>query len=132
MFLCMVFKLGVENPLTQFVVSAYQKYKKGNKIMFKTYMWREAPGIPKDKVYRFQTSDPNINRRMRRRKDFKLTCYGMNKKFWIYQTKKYSLKDAKKTLQRVTRQNIDFDAVNDVFCTNNGVIMTPKYTLKVA
>ncbi len=78
-------------------------------------MWREAPEITGDKIYRFQTNNPEINRRMKRRKDFTLSSYGMNIKMWVYRTKKYSLKDAKKTLKRITRQNIDFDPLHDMY-----------------
>ena len=80
-----------------------------------TFMWREAPEITGDKIYRFQTNNSEINRRMRRRKDFTLSSYGMNIKMWGYRTKKYSLKDAKKTLKRITRQNIDFDPFHDMY-----------------
>ena len=90
-----------------------------------TYMWREAPEITGDKIYRFQTSDPRINRKMRRRKDFELSLFGINDKVWVYRTRKYSLKDAKKTLKAITGQNIDFDAIFSVFYAKNGVIVTP-------
>ena len=84
---------------------------------FITYMWREAPDIPKDKTYRFQTNDPEINGRMKRRKDFKLVLKGLNSKFWVYKTKKYSLKEAKSTLSRVTRKEIQYIKDKHVFST---------------
>ncbi len=80
-------------------------------------MWREAPEIPKDKVYRFQTNDPEINGRMRRRKDFKLVLKGLNSKFWVYKTQKYSLKEAKNTLSRVSRKEIQYIKDKRVFRT---------------
>ena len=82
-----------------------------------TYMWREAPEIPKDKIYRFQTNDPEVNRRMRRRKDFSLALKGLNSKFWVYKTKKYSLKEAKNTLSRVSRKDIRYIKDKHVFRT---------------
>ena len=97
-----------------------------------TYMWREAPEIPKDKVYRFQTNDPKINRRMRRRKDFTLAAVGLNKKVWIYRTKKYSLKDAKKTLGRVTRCQINFEPSESIYTAKNEVIVSKDKHLRIA
>ena len=47
---------------------------------FYTYMWRESQAIPNDKVFRFQTNNPHINRKMRKRKDFKLVMVGINRK----------------------------------------------------
>ena len=85
--------------------------------IYVTYMWREAPEIPKDKVYRFQTNDPEINRRMRRRKDFKIALKGFNSKFWVHKTKKYSLKEAKNTLSRVSRKEIQYIKDKRVFST---------------
>ena len=88
-------------------------------------MWREAPMITGDKYYRFQTIDPKINRKMVKRKDFDLTLYGLNTSLWVHRTTKYSLKDAKKTLMRITgNQNINFDPVNEVYCTKSGVTKT--------
>jgi hypothetical protein len=89
----------------------------------KNYMWREYPFIKKDKSYRFQTSDPIINRRMKQRSDFQLVLWGLNENIWVYQTNKYSLKDAKKTFSRVTRQVIKYDSFNEVYYAENGVIV---------
>ena len=71
-------------------------------MKLKTYMWKEYPFIKKDKSYRFQTADSIINRRMKQRSDFDLVLLGLSENIWVYQTNKYSLKDAKKTLNRVT------------------------------
>ena len=57
---------------------------------YSTYMWREAPEIVGDKIYRFQTNDSKVNRKMRRRKDFELTLNGINTSMWVYRTRKYN------------------------------------------
>ena len=92
-------------------------------MKLKTYMWKEYPFIKKDKSYRFQTADPIINRRMKQRSDFDLVLLGLSENIWVYQTNKYSLKDAKKTLNRVTRQVIKYDAFYEVYYAENGVIV---------
>ena len=97
-----------------------------------TYMWRESPTIPNDKIFRFQTNDPHINRKMRKRKDFKLVMIGMNRKMWGYKTIKYGLKEAKRTLRRITGQNIFYDENNELFYANIGAIVAPKYIHEAA
>ena len=97
-----------------------------------TYMWREAPKIPKDNIYRYQTNDPEVNRRMTRRKDFKLVLKGLNSKFWVYKTKKYSLKEAKKTLSRVSHQEIRYIKDKAVFSTLINVNTNNKATKQLA
>jgi len=96
-----------------------------------TCMWREAPFLRDDKVWRFYTTDPDVNKRMRQRLDFKLVVYGMNKRLWVYATLKNSAKDAKKTLKRITRRNIQFDALNDEYYADPGAIVAPIKKSKV-
>ena len=84
-----------------------------------TYMWREAPNIQEDKVYRFQTNDPSINLKMKKRKDFKLAAVGITTKIWIYQTEKYSLEEAKNILRKVTLCKINFETAERIFTANN-------------
>ena len=83
-----------------------------------TYMWREAPNVREDKVYRFQTNDSKINLKMRRRKDFELAAVGINTKIWIYQTKKQSLEEAKSTLINITLCKINFETTERIFTAN--------------
>ena len=84
-----------------------------------TYMWREAPNIREDKVYRFQTNDSKINLKMRKRRDFQLAAVGINTKIWIYQTEKHSLEEAKSTLMDITLCKINFEATERVFTAKN-------------
>ena len=97
-----------------------------------TYMWREAPETQKDKVYRFQTNDPEINLRMEKRKDFKLAVVGLNEKLWIYKTKIYSLKEAKDTLTMLTFCRINFRPIENIFVTQNGFKVKPGEQYRMA
>ena len=83
-----------------------------------TYMWREAPNIRKDKVYRFQTNDSKINLKMRKRKDFELAAVGINTKIWIYQIERRSLEEAKSTLRSITLCKINFETTERIFTAN--------------
>lgn len=89
-------------------------------------MWREAPFLRDDKIWRYQTNDPGVYKRMRQRSDFKLVCYGINIRLWVYRTRKNSAKEAKMTLKRVTRQRIHFDTENKEYFTDPGVIVAHK------
>ena len=84
-----------------------------------TYMWREAPNILEDKVYRFQTNDSKINLKLRKRKDFELAAVGINTKIWIYQTERRSLEEAKNTLRNITLCKINFETTERIFTANN-------------
>ena len=97
-----------------------------------TYMWREDPATQKDKVYRFQTNDPETNLRMQKRKDFKLSTVGINEKLWIYRTKKSSLEEAKKTLKRLSRCQINFIMAEGIFVANDKVIVSPGEQFSLA
>ena len=83
----------------------------------KSCMWRELPKKEGDKVYRIQTTDPSIHRRMSQRNGFKLVCEGLNSALWVYSTEFISLRNAKRTFKRITRQKIKYDPVEGLFYT---------------
>tara|TARA_Y100000996_G_C22264343_1_gene537266 strand:+ start:235 stop:534 length:300 start_codon:yes stop_codon:yes gene_type:complete len=91
-----------------------------------TYMWREAPEIVGDKIYRFQTTDPIIHKRLRRRKDFKLSIVGINKPIWIYKTRKHSLKEAKNTLQNISNGQLVYDETDKIYYCHTRKCLTEK------
>ena len=91
-----------------------------------TVMWREYPCIRGDKSYRINTSDPDVAKRLRQRKDFKPAVFYINYRRWDYRTNKYSKKDAIRTLKRVTRQQIKYNAVNDEYYADYGAIVDSK------
>ena len=81
-------------------------------------MWREMPLTSYNKVYRFQTTEANINNKMRSRKDFKLTTVALDRNLWVYSSTKYTLKEAIKTLRSITKEPIHYDAQNNIYYTN--------------
>ena len=88
-----------------------------------TYMWQEVYGDP---VFRFQTNDHAINKRMRLRADFSLVLWGLNTNLWVYQAQFYSPREARRSLMRITRQEILYNAENDVFYAQTCAIVAPK------
>ena len=92
-----------------------------------TYLWQELYGDP---VFRFQSNDPVVNKRMRQRIDFSLVLYGLNTNLRVYKAQFYSPKEARRTLRRITRQDIFFDAESDVFYAQTGAIVAPKQELE--
>ncbi|MFL3004670.1 MAG: hypothetical protein ACJZ1R_00720 [Candidatus Neomarinimicrobiota bacterium] len=96
----------------------------------KTVMWREFPMIAGDQSYRINTADPAVAKRLRQRKDCIPAVYYCNISRWDYRTNKYSKKDAIKTLKRITRQEIKYDAVNDEYYADYGVIIDSNKRLE--
>lgn len=88
-----------------------------------TYMWQEQYGQP---YFRFQTNDPKIARKMRRRKNFRLVVYGLNRRIWVFITQSYSPKTARRTLQRLTGHKVKEDGSDRLFFAETGAIVTPK------
>ena len=80
-------------------------------MIYKTIMWREYPMIPGRKTYRINTTDPSVAKRMKQRKDFEPAVIYYNVNVWDFRTDKYSKKDAIRTMQRVTRQRIKYNAL---------------------
>ena len=91
--------------------------------VFTTYMWQEVYGDP---IFRFQTNDPAINRRMRQRADFTLALWGLNENLWVYKAQFYSPQKARQSLSRITRQEIKKDPVDDLFYAQTYPIVAPK------
>ena len=95
-------------------------------MKYKTVMWREYPMITGDKAYRINTTDPSVAKRLIQRKDCKPAVTYFNIERWDFRTDKFSKKDAIKTLKRVTRQKIKYNALDDEFYADYGVIVVSK------
>jgi len=78
----------------------------------RTYMWQEQYGYP---VFRFQTNDPVVAKRMRQRKKFILVGYGINARLWLYSCSFYKPQDARRTLRHITGQKIHKDGSMNEF-----------------
>ena len=86
-------------------------------------MWQEVYGEP---IFRFQTNDPGINKRMRQRADFTLVLFSFNDNLRVYKAQFYSPQKARQTLSRITRQEIRKDPVNDLFYVQTYPTVAPK------
>ena len=62
-------------------------------------MWKMDRGR-----YMFQTEDPAINKKMKGRKNFFLSAYGVNCYFWTYYCDLISMRDAKKRFKSICRR----------------------------
>ena len=76
--------------------------------------------------YWFQTTDPEVHKRMRQRKDFKMVGRALNASLWIYSSSFYSPKEARRTLRRITRSEIKYDEVEELYYTETGAIVACK------
>jgi len=94
--------------------------------MDKTYMWREYPSIRGDKHYRYQTNNPDIHKKMRQRKDFKLVLWSLNSRLWVYVSKKNTLEKAKRTLGNLTRDKVKKVTSSKLFYTENAPYIASK------
>tara|TARA_Y100000034_G_scaffold70594_1_gene85179 strand:+ start:40 stop:366 length:327 start_codon:yes stop_codon:yes gene_type:complete len=94
---------------------------------YKTYMWQEQRGEP---YFRFQTNDPKIHGKMRRRKDFSLAGVGINAPIWIYTASFYSPQKARQTLTRLTGSTIEKNAAESEFWAKTYPIVYPKHGLE--
>ena len=79
---------------------------------YKTYMWQEVYGDP---VFRIQTNDPAIHKRMRQRKAFTLVLWGLNTRLWVYKAQFYTPQKARQALSHITCQKIKKDASDGSF-----------------
>ena len=93
------------------------------KNVYATYMWQELFGEP---LFRFQTSDPAVNKRMRQRNDFTLVSEALNAALWVYRARFYSPREARRTLKRITRREIHFDATEGVYFAETGAVVAQK------
>ena len=95
-------------------------------MKYKTLMWREYPMIAGDKAYRINTTDPSVAKRLMQRQDFNKAVTYYNVKRWDFRTDKYSKRDALKTMKRITRQKIKYNAFSDEYYADYGVIVDYK------
>jgi len=94
--------------------------------MDRTFMWREHPFIRGDKNYRYQTNNPDIHKKMRQRKDFKLVLWSLNSRLWVYVSKKNTLEKAKRTLGNLTRDKVKKVTSSKLFYTENTPYIASK------
>ena len=83
---------------------------------YKTYLWQEVRG---SKWYRIQTNDPEIIRKLRKRKSASLCVWCINHSIVVFITQYYSPDKAKISLQRLTNQKPKKDADSGLLASNN-------------
>lgn len=87
-----------------------------------TYLWQEL----NDKWWRIQTTDPNVKKKLRRRKSASLTIECLNHPIVVYRIQYYSPEKARQSLGRLTGQKVKKDAVNGLFFSKTHPILTSK------
>ena len=75
-------------------------------------MWQEEPRKP---YFRFQTDERDIYEKMRRRKKFHLSSWGLNCALWVFSTQFNRLSTAKKALKALTGKPVKFDQNEDIY-----------------
>ena len=88
-----------------------------------SYLWRE---IANDNIWRIQTPDPEIKRKLNRRKSAILVGVCFNHPMVIYRLQYYTPQKAKQSFQRLTGQKIKKDSDDGVFYAETYPILTKK------
>jgi len=79
---------------------------------FATYLWQETKRIP---VYRIQTNDHRVARKLKKRKNTKLVMYGVNAPIWIFQIRYSSPRLAILRLGNITGEDVRETADTGIF-----------------
>ncbi len=90
---------------------------------YMTYLWQEVRG---DKWWRIQSNDPSVKRKLQRRKNTSLCIKCYNDPMKVFRTQYYKPEKARKSLERITGQKPEKDAVNDLFFVETAPILTSK------
>ncbi|MBT3947787.1 MAG: hypothetical protein HN999_00420 [Candidatus Marinimicrobia bacterium] len=77
-----------------------------------TYLWQETKRIP---VYRIQTNDHKVARKLKKREKAKLVMYGVNAPIWSFQIKYSSPRLALLGLGNITGEDVRETADTGVF-----------------
>ena len=70
---------------------------------YSTYLWQEVNRIP---IYRIQTNDKDIARKLSKRPKAKLCVVGLNAPFWVFQLRYSSPKKAILGLGNITHEDV--------------------------
>ena len=85
---------------------------------YSTFIWQMERRKP---LYRIQTNDHHIARKLKKRPNAKLCCYGVNAPFWIFQLSYSSPSYAVIGLSNITGADVEETSDKGVF-----VSYTPK------
>jgi len=79
---------------------------------YATYMWQEQKRVP---IYRFQTNDHKIARKLKKRPNAKLCVFGINAPFWVFIIRYSSPSRAILGLGNLTGEEVENLPEYDVF-----------------
>ena len=79
---------------------------------YATYMWQEQKRVP---IYRFQTNDHRIARKLKKRPNAKLCVFGINAPFWVFIIRYSSPSRAILGLGNITGEEVENLPEYDVF-----------------
>ncbi len=66
--------------------------------------------------FMFQTEEPAINKKLKGRKSFILSAYGMNCYFWTYYCNLRSIRDAKSRFKGICGREPKYSLDKDIWC----------------
>jgi hypothetical protein len=79
---------------------------------YATFIWQE---IKRDLIYRIQTNDHRVARKLKKRKKAKLVLWGLNAPIWVFQIKYSSPRRAIIGLGNITGEDVEKTAYTGIF-----------------
>ena len=91
-----------------------------------TAIWKWGYGDEKDRIWRLQTEDPKLIRKLQRRNSAHLSAWSTNSNLCYFHLNYNSRFKAMQGLRRLTVQEVYYDAVNEVILLKIAPILTLK------
>ena len=91
-----------------------------------TAMWKWRNGGQKDHIWRLQTEDPKLIRKLQRRNSAHLAAWATNSNLCYFHLTYNSRFKAMQGLRRLTGQEVYYDAVNELILLKIAPILTLK------
>ena len=96
---------------------------------YATYLWQELKRV---NVYRIQTNDHRIARKLKKRPNAKLCVFGINAPFWVFQIKYHSPSYAITALGNITGQDVEELPEYDVLVSYTLAHMDTRKDIRVS
>ena len=91
-----------------------------------TALWRFKTNDKNCQMWRLQTEEPSVIRKLRRRRDTSIVAWSINSNLLIFSIKYISRFKAMKGLKRLTGRDVYYNAEEGVILTKNAPILTSK------
>ena len=91
-----------------------------------TAIWKWGYGDEKDKIWRLQTEDPKLIRKLQRRNSAHLSAWSTNSNLCYFHLNYNSRFKAMQGLRRLTGHEVYYDTVNEVILLKSAPILTLK------